>query len=80
MQYNEDELLFKAVIEDMGLVWDDTPGEITVEGIPATDYIKNGSLFEQVKIQYQSNVEINSRILQNQSIKVDLDSNFLYAA
>ena len=41
-----DVLLFKEVLEEMGLDLDPTPGGILINGIPAEEYLKTHSLFE----------------------------------
>lgn len=44
--YTRDELLLKEVIEEMGLVWDETAGDITVNGVSAVELLNSGSIFE----------------------------------
>lgn len=46
MEYTRDELLLKEVIEEMGLVWDETAGNITVNGVPAVELLKSDNIFE----------------------------------
>lgn len=45
MQYSPDELLFKKLVEEMGLEWDETPGEITINGISAIDVLEKNDIF-----------------------------------
>lgn len=46
MKYSTDELLLKEIIEEMGLIWDETPGEITVNGVSAVKVLENNDIFK----------------------------------
>lgn len=46
MKYTADELLLKETIEEMGLVWDETPGEITINGVSAVEFLENNNIFK----------------------------------
>lgn len=46
MRYTDDELLLKEVIEEMGLVWDEAEGCITVNGISAVEFLSSNNIFE----------------------------------
>ena len=45
-----DELLLKEVIEEMGLVWDEAEGCITVNGISAVEFLSSNNIFERKHI------------------------------
>lgn len=84
MQYSEDVLLFKKVIEEMGFVWDDTPGEISVNGIPATEYYSQRGLFDFGQVSYNKTVKITSNVIPQcilpQSCDFEPNDNWLNAA
>lgn len=47
MGYTDDELLLKEIIEEMGLIWDETDGCITVNGIPAVEFLSSNNIFDR---------------------------------
>nr|DAO55047.1 MAG TPA: calcium uniporter protein [Caudoviricetes sp.] len=54
MSYTEKELLFIEVLKKMGLDFKEGPGRITIEGIPAAQYLDEHDIFavpEEVFIQ-----------------------------
>lgn len=54
MSYTEKELLFIEVLKEMGLDFKEGPGRITIEGIPAAQYLDEHDIFavpEEVFIQ-----------------------------
>ena len=54
MSYTEKELLFIEVLKEMGLGFKEGPGRITIEGIPAAQYLDEHDIFavpEEVFIQ-----------------------------
>lgn len=46
MQYNDDEKLFQAICEQMGILLEDTPGEAVIEGQVASEYLSCHKIFE----------------------------------
>ena len=46
MEYTKDELLLKEVIEEMGLVWNETEGNITVNDVSAVELLNSNNIFE----------------------------------
>lgn len=57
MEYTRDELLLKEVIEEMGLVWDETAGDITVNGVSAVELLNSGSIFEDKNFYLMNPIE-----------------------
>lgn len=54
MSYTKDELLFRQVLEEMGIPIQEGQGGITIEGIPAAQYLDEHDIFavpEEVFIQ-----------------------------
>ncbi|WP_418581866.1 hypothetical protein [Phascolarctobacterium succinatutens] len=54
MSYTEKELFFIEVLKEMGLDFKEGPGRITIEGIPAAQYLDEHDIFavpEEVFIQ-----------------------------
>lgn len=45
MSYTEDVLLFKQVLEEMGIPLQEGQGGITINGIPATQYLDEHDIF-----------------------------------
>ena len=45
MSYTEKELLFIEVLKEMGLDFKEGPGRITIEGIPAAQYLDEHDIF-----------------------------------
>ena len=61
MQYDSDELLLKKVCEEMGLPWNDTPGELLISGQTASEYFKDHTIFPT---DYFVNVQFEEIILR----------------
>lgn len=54
MSYTKDELLFRQVLEEMGIPIQEGQGGITIEGVPAAQYLDEHDIFavpEEVFIQ-----------------------------
>ena len=70
MKYTKDELLLKEVIEEMGLLWDETAGDITINGVSAVEFLNSNNVFrddfysmkpiEQVK---ESNFMLDDKLM-----------------
>lgn len=52
MNYTNDELLFIETLKEIGIEFQEGKGEITIEGIPATEYLEAHDIFETHEQQY----------------------------
>lgn len=70
MQYSADELLFKKVVEEMGIKWDETPGNIEIDGISADKYFEEGSVLKGTifTVSYNEDIKINVEMMPRKAI------------
>lgn len=45
MKYTNDELVFIKILKELDIEFQEGKGEITIEGIPATEYLETHDIF-----------------------------------
>lgn len=79
MKYTEDELLFLETLKEMGVEFQEGQGVVTIEGIPATEYLETHDIFETHEKQYIS-LDISGKGISKNEVYTFDSENLLQAA
>ena len=79
MKYTEDELLFIETLKEIGVEFQEGKGEITIEGIPAAEYLETRDIFDAHEKQYIS-LDISSKEILKNEVYTFANENLLQAA
>jgi len=78
MSYTKEELLFRQVLEEMGIPVQEGQGGITIEGIPAAKYLDKHDIFEVPEEFIQVGVSVEEK--HQEELFSDGNSDLLNAA
>ena len=74
MNYTKDELLFIETLKEMGLDFKEGQGEVSIEGVPAAEYLEKHDIFKADEEQYISLDIFGKEIAENEIYTLDSEA------